>query len=348
MSEQNTKTAEQAAQPAEKKTRQPMSKKKKTTILAVAGLAIVGIGVGIASMTVSQRTMAQTPILEGLNFMCAPCGITEAEGGGFLVTDVYGKKIWYSADGRSSVYAGADSVQDLYGQPLGGYNDAPLATTLFREPWDIEPFLDGYAVSDAANGAVRLLRGGNTQTVNGSSDTLEMSDLGVTFSCPTGLTSDPDGNLYVADTDRGMIIRIDESGTAEAVVSGLNRPMGIDWKNGALYIAETGANRIVKAAGGSVEVVAGSGEDGDADGSALSAGFSGPQGVTVGDDGTVYVGDTVNGSVRKIKDGQVTTILSPQNRVLTTHPVSPGNLVLSDGHLYVCDPFSRMIYALLP
>ncbi|NCE65999.1 hypothetical protein D1159_15780 [Pseudoflavonifractor sp. 524-17] len=78
--------------------------------------------------------------------------------GSLLVTDQYNKVIWRVADGKSLPFAGGDTVEDVYGQPVGGYHDAPLPESLSKDPWAIAPFLNGWAVSDAGNGVVRFLR----------------------------------------------------------------------------------------------------------------------------------------------------------------------------------------------
>ncbi|WP_199621050.1 stalk domain-containing protein [Paenibacillus alkalitolerans] len=56
-----------------------------------------------------------------------------------------------------------------------------------------------------------------------------------------------------------------------------------------------------------VTTYAGSGEFAEANGAALSASFRAPERIAVAKDGTVYVSDTVNHIIRKVKDGQVTT-----------------------------------------
>ena len=296
-------------------------------------------------------------VVSAMDIMCEPSGILFLADGTFLVTDTYNKVIWQvDSDsstvylGPSEVYAGGDTVADPFDRPVGGYNDDTLENSYFKLPWAIAPFLDGYAVSDADNDVVRLVRSETIQTVNGSTrEGLTVTDLGVAFEHPTGLAADGAGNLYVSDTFNGAVRKITPEGDVTTFAQGLSDPMGLCWKDGTLYIAETGANRIVKTAGGAVTVVAGSGEDGYADGPADQAAFSSPQGVAVGDNGTVYVADTVNGAVRRIRDGEVTTLAirdvsDPDSFI----PISPVGLAVRGGRLYVCDSFARKVFVISP
>ncbi len=327
-----------------------ISKRTKIIIAAITGVVVLAAIGALIAIIVSKhniKTVARTQVLDGLDVLCAPNSIITDGDGGFLVTDLYGKKIWRIANGKSNVYAGADSVHDRYDEPLGGYNDADFEESLFSEPWAITPFLGGYAVTDTENNSVRLVRvEKGTQTINAESDVLEMGEYGVTFDHPTGLATDENGNLYVSDTGRGAIRLITTEGEALTVAEGLNAPTGLCYVDGTLYVAETGANRIISIKDDIVQVIAGNGEDGNSDGAALSASFSSPQGVAVAPDGTIYVGDTVNASVRRIKNGTVDTILSQSDKRLETSPVSPRGVYVFEGYLYVCDYFSRMIYTL--
>ena len=116
-------------------------------------------------------------------------------------------------------------------------------------------------------------------------------------------------------------------------------------EDGALYCAETGANRIVKIENGTAAPLAGGGESGFRDGTAPAALFSAPQGVAVDADGAVYISDTANGALRRLRNGTVETLIAPTGGTdVKTGLVSPTGLLLLDGKLYVCDRFSRKIF----
>lgn len=326
-------------------------------IWLVTGAAAVLLITAAAVLWGILRPKEETPVGSGLegtmtevsamDVMCEPSGIAAMEDGSLLITDTYGKVVWRVQDGVSTVYAGSDTVEDPYGEPVGGYNDADPEGSYFKHPWAIAPFLDGYAVTDTDNNAVRLIQEDSIQTINGSTEEdLTMTDMGVAYDHPTGLASDEDGNLYIADTLQNAVRRITPEGLVTTFADNLSDPMGLCWKDGALYVAETGANRIVKIEEGTVSAVAGCGADGMENGAADQASFSMPQGVAVGEDGTVYVSDTGNSAVRKIRDGQVTTLVERDVEDLGSFaPVSPVGLLVQGDQLYICDNFSRKVFS---
>ncbi len=167
-----------------------------------------------------------------------------------------------------------------------------------------------------------------------------MTELGVAFDYPTGLATDDEGNLYVSDTHQGAVRRVSTEGQVTTVAKELEDPMGLYWSDGMLYIAETGANRIVKLdpKSGTLEEVAGSGVSGSEDGDISKARFSSPQRVIGSSDGTLYISDTGNGKVRRISAGQVTTIETKERLF------SPAGLLLQEDTLYICDSFTRRIH----
>lgn len=268
-----------------------------------------------AAMILANLTQADQPvpgtlsIFSAMNIMCGPGGIALERDDSLLVTDLYHKQVWRVANRDSDLFAGGTTVQDLYGQPIGGYNDAELEGSYFKTPWAIAPFLDGWAVSDADNNAVRLISSDGVQTLNGSTkEKLSVTELGVAFQHPTGLAADSEGNLYISDTFAGAVCKVTPDGSISTAAKNLSYPMGLCWKDGALYIAETGANRIIKMEDGKTVRVAGSGLEGLDDGPAAQSTFSSPQGVAVGEDGSLYIADTVNGAIRMVKDGVVSTL----------------------------------------
>lgn len=78
---------------------------------------------------------------------------------------------------------------------------------------------------------------------------------------------------------------------------------------GNLYLADTSNHRIRRISlDGSVTTVAGSGVKGHQDGKAEEAQFGNCFGIAVGSDGTIYVSDSGSNTIRRIKDGVVSTL----------------------------------------
>lgn len=294
-----------------------------------------------------DRGEAVLSVVSAMDTMCAPNGIADMGDGKILITDLYHKQLWQAEEGVSELYAGGDTVESLYGEPLGGYSDGELMESYFGKPWDVAEYLDGWAVSDTDNNVIRVVRGQKVQTFNGRTEgELIADDSVITFSRPTGLASDGNGNLYVADTGNGAIRMLGPEGTVTTVADGLNEPMGLCMDNDVLYIAEAGANRIVKIEGGKLSVVAGSGAEGFEDGSAQQALFASPQGIAVGDDGTIYVSDTLNSAIRRIANGQVETVVARDIASAEFGLIRPIGMLAVGERLYICDSFARKVFML--
>lgn len=281
-----------------------------------------------------------------MDVICAPSGITITPDGDILVTDTYHKVIWQIRDGASTIFAGGESVKSLYGEPTGGYYDSSIDQTLFQEPWAIAPYMEGYAVSDPKNNVVRLIQKSADQAAVGTLNYGFLDGVGTTFNNPTGLAADQEGNLYIADTNNNCIRKGTENGKITTLVSGLNQPTGLCYRNQTLYVADSGNHRILAINNGEITVVAGGGDDGFADGSTTEALFSNPQGVAVSEDGIIYVSDTGNAAVRKIENGTVSTLLKNNAVAMDLDPVSPVGIVVYGDQLLICDNYSRKLISI--
>lgn len=262
--------------------------------------------------------------------------------GTLYIADSFNKVVWKSEDGRLEQLAGRSDVKGPSGEPVGGYKDGDFDEAAFMEPWGIAPYKGGLLVSDSGNGALRWL-----DLENGEVYTAIKG-----LSLPTGLAAGEDGCVYISDTGSSKIYRLDADGKYEVYVSsGLSEPTGLAWSDGVLYVADTGSHRILAVEDGAVSVLAGASLTGDAaydggylDGSAGEAVFSGPQGVAVGPDGSVYIADTGNSAVRVLRGGAVTTLAAAGDS--DVRPVSPRALLVYNGLLYAGDVFSRSLGAI--
>ncbi|MEI6715526.1 MAG: hypothetical protein WCO60_17350 [Verrucomicrobiota bacterium] len=142
-----------------------------------------------------------------------------------------------------------------------------------------------------------------------------------TFDNPTGLAVDGSGNVYVADSNNQKIRKITSAGVVTTLAgsasgtrgstdgigaaASFTYPLGVAVDgNGNVYVAEAGNQKIRKiTSGGVVSTLAGTFEEGSADGAGASASFRSPTGVAVDGNGNVYVADAGNYKIRKITSG---------------------------------------------
>lgn len=139
---------------------------------------------------------------------------------------------------------------------------------------------------------------------------------------PTGAAMGKDGHLWLALYDAHALVELaPEAGCAWRVVRRLGgtsadltdpRGLAFDVERRWLYVADYANHRIrrvdTQAEDPKIEVFAGAGIGGFADGPAASAWFDHPAGVAVDRAGAVYVADSYNHRVRRIANGAVTTL----------------------------------------
>ena len=142
------------------------------------------------------------------------------------------------------------------------------------------------------------------------------------FDEPTGLALGPSGVLYVTEAANHKIRMVAMDGTVTTLAGSskgyldgavdtakFDTPQGIAVAaNGTVYVADTGNNRIRAIAGGLVTTFAGTGIYGWADGPLLDACIAAPAGLSFGSDGTLYLADSGNHTVRALGSTAVTTL----------------------------------------
>ncbi len=280
----------------------------------------------------------------------SPAEIFALSDGSFLVSDTWNKVVWKIADGEAALFAGNIAPKDIYGEPVGRYSDGAKADAYFIEPRGIAPFGDGWAVADAGANVVRFVSAdGTVQTLagNGRPGSWDGIGSGAYFDRPVGIAAGDDGCVYVADSGNDAIRRIAKDGYVTTVATNICEPAGIAWADGWLYVAESGANRVVRVKDGAVEVLAGllePAEDdgvfygGYADGPVERARFDHPDGILVDEDGTVYVTETLNHTIRAIADGRVRTVSRSADTL--SFPAEPVGLAMTADGLAVADRYT--------
>jgi sugar lactone lactonase YvrE len=193
------------------------------------------------------------------------------------------------------------------------------------------------------------------------------------FSEPQDVAVGDDGSIYVADTLNRTIRRVSPSG-AVSTLAGKEGEIGardgagaeasftlptaaaID-RNGNLFVTDLCAIRKVTF-DGVVTTIAGSVLTcGVRDGLSDEARFDHPLGLTVGNDGTIYVSDSGNHTVRRIgSSGQVTTLAGRAGfpgsadgaGEVAQFRYPHGIVVSSDGAIYVADQQNVTIRRIAP
>lgn len=213
-----------------------------------------------------------------------PMGI-DTDGRTVIIADTDNNQIRSCHGNRVVSRAGAETGQDEYGHALGGYRDGYVDQSVFDKPSDCAFLPDGrIAIADRENHSIRILEKNYVYTLGGSGKAgyrergpVSNGTLGNDgentswFNCPSGVAAGPNQILYVADTGNHCIRGIRRDGSSFLVA-------GIP------------------------------GQGGYADGEALSARFMDPCSLAVGEDGAIYVADTGNQRIRRIWQGQVTTL----------------------------------------
>lgn len=180
----------------------------------------------------------------------------------------------------------------------------------------------------------------------------------------TGIVVDGVGRVYIALAAYAMVVRLDENGMLTVVAGNgipgyggdgglatnaeLYLPAGLALdKAGNLYISEYLNCTVRKVTNGIISTVAGTirncGSSGDG-GPATGATLSGPTGIAVDDQGTLYISETNGLDVRKVSDGIITTIAGGGQSygegipATTAEMVGPAGLAIdSAGDLYIAE-----------
>ena len=181
------------------------------------------------------------------------------------------------------------------------------------------------------------------------------------FDDPASLACDGSGNLYVADSQNHVIRKIDTHGAVTTFAAAqFDTPSGIAVSpDGVIYVSDTGNHTIRRITPeGAVSAFAGAaGQSGFIDAIGSAARFNSPLGIAVSSNGTVYVADCGNHSIRTIvPNGAVTTFAgntgdwgTADGSGTTVHFNGPVGLALDDqGNVFVSDSNNHIIRKITP
>jgi|GEM_PF-5537360 len=170
-----------------------------------------------------------------------------------------------------------------------------------------------------------------TQGIAGN---LDGPRLNAEFNCYySGLATDQNGNVYLADKANNSVRKIDASTGIVSTLSGVHHfgpqsttgfyyPQGIAIdKKGNVFVSSwyDAINKIDPQ--GNVSPIAGTGGPGYSDGFGYYASFNNPADITFDKNGNLYVLDQTNGKIRKIDT----------NRNVSTVNTIPGTITLANG-----------------
>jgi len=203
-------------------------------------------------------------------------------------------------------------------------------------------------IADLDNQRIRKVDpSGNITTVAGNGTRGPAGDGGAATSAqlnnPTNIALDSSGNLYIADEQNNRVRKVDAStgnistfaGTGTATSTGdgsaatsatLNKPIGVAFGGGNLYIAENSGARIRKVdPSGIISTV-------------VASGLNAPGGIAIDNSGNLYIADRSNHRIQKVAtSGTISTV------GVTGLNYPNGVAVDSDGNLYIADRNNRRI-----
>lgn len=251
----------------------------------------------------------------------------------------------------ASLAAQSYTIQTIAGSDFIGDGGAATAAILSQAEGIAVDGPGNIYVADAGNNRVRRISpDGAIHTIAGTGVGGYTGDGGsaiqAQLSHPYGIALDASGNLYVADLGNARVRKVGIDGNISTVAGGgtttagggvegvnarftapRNVAMGSD---GSLYISDFGANQVFRMlATGALELMAGSGIAGSfGDGGlATLAGLRSPAGVAVDGNGTLYIADSGNNSIRRVFQGVISSVFTADGPT--------GVVVGPSGGLYV-------------
>ena len=263
----------------------------------------------------------------------------------------------YIADSRNNSVRKVDSTGTITtvagtGEYGFGGDGGPAVQALLRDPAGVAVDEAGNLyIADRENLRIRKVDStGTITTVAGAGKYGSAVDTGPAVQAqlrsPAGVAVDGAGNLYIADSGRGRVFKVDSTGTITTVAGGLaledriGRPTSVAVDNaGNLYIAESLYNRIFKVdSTGTIATVVGA---------SAQARLRYPTGVAVDNADNLYIADRNNHRILKVDvTGTIDAVagtgesgFSGDNGAAATAQLSYPSGVAVDGagNLYIAD-----------
>ena len=195
----------------------------------------------------------------------------------------------------------------------------------------------------AANGVITTIAGTGIPGFSGDGGPAAQAQL----NSPYGVALDAQGNLYIADLGNARVRRVGLDGTIATAAGGdqsLSAPRNLVFDHGGnLYISDFNAARVLELSPqGLLTTVAGTGVAGAAgdNGAAMQAQLNHPAGLAFDPQGNLYIADSGNHLIRRIKLGIITSY---------ARAATPTGLAFDpSGNLYVADTSGGNIAVIPP
>jgi hypothetical protein len=274
-----------------------------------------------------------------------------------------------AVDGKGTLYVVDVGVEKVFKITKGGEVTTAEGTAGIAAPISVWVGKDGsLALADLDDNAVFIVSPrGEAKQVG------KATGAGAT-AAPAGAVIDSKGNVFVADNRNATVIKItpggessvfagkaDQTGNAdgagETARFAAPRGLAIDGKDN-LYVADVGDSNVRKITPeGVVTTLAGGDGGGSDDGTGKAAKFAAPRGLAADKEGTVYVADTDNHTVRKVTAAGVVTTIggkagdagSADGAAAASRFNSPRGVAVDDaGNVYVADSENGAVREISP
>ena len=228
----------------------------------------------------------------------------------------------YTVVGRLGVYLGGINGITRAGNTPTNRTVTTVASG-FNYPVGVAVDSTGVYVADSGNNLIRLYTPAGVSTY-------------ASVSSPHSIAIDAAGNLYVADSANGRIVKIDAARNI-TYAGNVYYAYGVAVDSrGTIYATSYGTDQVFQIIGGTVTVLAGSGANGYLDGDANSAQFNRPYAVAVDSADNIFVADTNNARIRQIKSSLVISLVQATS--------VPGYMVMDGaGNIYYTIPSLHVI-----